>query len=66
VNSREIEEREGELQEIKEAAAKDKKKRRAACKTIDDLVKFAQDENYAQPHAYAAKWWSIRNQWRNK
>lgn len=65
IQSREIDEIDGELQEITEIKLKlDKKKRRAACKTIEELVKFAEQENYASPRAWAAKFWTVREQYK--
>lgn len=73
VQSREIEEIEGTLieltaEELKSEQANKKraekagmKKRRAAAKTLDDLIKFAEEEGYVDPEAWAAKWDSMRS-----
>lgn len=65
IKNREIEERDGELQEITEIKIKvDRKKRRAACKTLDELIAFAEQEGYKNPMQWAVKWWSMREKYK--
>lgn len=67
IQSREIDEIDGELHEITEVQLKmDKKKRRAACKTIEELIKFAEAEGYSNPMAWAAKWHTTREYYKRE
>lgn len=67
VKSRELEEVEGDLVEVKRSELDEKremKRERAACKTIDELILFAQRRGYKNPHVWAEKWYSLRGRYR--
>ena len=62
VVAREIEEREGDLQEIKIAAKAEERRVRAGCKTLDDLRELGQARGYRP--GWAENIWRARQDWR--
>lgn len=66
---RTVNEIEGELKEIKaieiEKKKLEKKRRRAACKTIEELEHFAREEGYKNPEYWARMFMNIRMRYRN-
>lgn len=71
VDAREIEQVDGQLVDVTESVlarkkreAEEMKRERASCRTIDDLILFAQRRGYKNPHVWAAKWYSLRGRYR--
>lgn len=65
VQSREIEEIEGELAEIQiQQEKKEKIKNRKEAKTIPELIQFAVDNNYENPEKWAMGWMKMRNKYK--
>lgn len=62
VVAREIEEREGDLQEIKIAAKAEERRVRAKCKTLADLRELGQARGYRP--GWAENIWRARQEWR--